>query len=105
MLELKKTTFQQLTHTLQNQFNLVEVNKTSSFQQMPKFQLNFFIEQASQKHKMIKMCLLDNKNNEFLATGYIACSRSKKNYFKLDSFSTNISYLVNLEQIKYVSLA
>ncbi|KRL38651.1 hypothetical protein [Liquorilactobacillus uvarum] len=105
MLELKKTTFQQLTHTLQNQFTLAEVKKHSSLRQMPEFQLNFFIDQAIKKHKMVKLCLLDPKNDEFLVTGYITHNRDKKNYFKLDTSSTSISYLVNLKQIKYVALA
>ncbi|WP_311407166.1 hypothetical protein [Liquorilactobacillus uvarum] len=105
MLELKKTTFQQLTHTLQNQFTLAEVKKHSSLRQMPEFQLSFFIDQAIKKHKMVKLCLLDPKNDEFLVTGYITRNRDKKNYFKLDTSSTSISYLVNLKQIKYVALA
>ncbi|GAJ25270.1 hypothetical protein JCM15457_126 [Liquorilactobacillus sucicola DSM 21376 = JCM 15457] len=105
MLELKKTTFQQLTQTLQSQFATAEPKKDSFLQQMPKFQLNFFINQAIQKHSLIKLCLLDTHKNEFFATGYINRSKDKKNYFKLDTLTTNISFLVNLEQIKYLSLA
>ncbi|KRL00707.1 hypothetical protein [Liquorilactobacillus capillatus] len=105
MLELKKTTFQQLTQSLQSQFALTDRKRSSSFQQMPRFQLKLFIDQAIRKHKLIKLYLLDTQNNEFTATGYMSRSKDHQNYFKLATSSTRLLYLINLNQIKYLVLA
>lgn len=105
MLELKKTTLQQITQGIQKQFTSYSRQDFSNCIQMPLFQLNFFINQAIQKHKVISISYKDIYDNEFAATGFISRNKNNKTIFKLDNLGDNLSHLLNINQIKYIKLA
>lgn len=104
MLELKKTTLQQITQSIQKQFSSYRELDFSNCIQMPIFQLNYFISQAIEKHKVISINYKDVYNNEFVATGFISRNKNNKNIFKIDSLGSNLSHLLNISQIKYIKL-
>ncbi|MDN7144372.1 hypothetical protein QS460_00380 [Liquorilactobacillus mali] len=105
MLELKKTTLQQVTQNIQKQFTSYAKQDFSNCIQMPIFQLNYFINQAIQKHKVISISYKDIHDNEFVATGFISRNKNNKTILKLDSLGDNLSHLLNINQIKYIKLA
>ncbi|KRL04709.1 hypothetical protein [Liquorilactobacillus oeni] len=104
-MALRKTTLQQTIQAIQEKFNSTFLDENISYQQMPAFQLNFFITQAIQKHKLIKLCFTDHNENKFSATGFINQNKSNKDAYIITDIYGGITHLIMFTQIKNVKAA
>ncbi|KRM07626.1 hypothetical protein FC89_GL000065 [Liquorilactobacillus ghanensis DSM 18630] len=107
MIEIKQNKWFQLPTNFYRQIQTIY--KTPATQtlhpQMPTFQLKLFIQQAFEKKQLITVWLTDQQHNEYSVTGKIKHQFLQKNSFLIKTQQQGLTYLANLSQIKYLSLA
>lgn len=104
MLELKKNSLQQISQSIQKQFSIKNEQLLNSNEQMPVFQISFFINQAIEKHKLISVSYTDYNSHVYNSIGFISKNKKNSTIFKLDEIGNNLSHLFNISQIKYIKL-
>jgi hypothetical protein len=103
MIELKRNNWQKFTDNVYRSFVLAEP-KSIVHQQMPTFQIEFFLQQAIKKNKAVTIWLKGQNQQEYAATGKIKASRQQPQKFLLINQNLN-PVLVASQKIKFLELA
>lgn len=103
MIEPNRNNWQKFTDNVYHSFILAEP-KTTVHQQMPVFQIEFFLQQAIQKNKTVTIWLKGQDQQEYAVTGKIKASWSQPQKFLLTDQNSN-PVLVASKKIKFLELA